>query len=87
VFAQPQERAALAAVAQSAGVRRYGLFLTAPLEVRLARVGGRSRDASDAGSEVAQMQEGYDIGRVDWIRIDAAGTPAETAAQVHLMLD
>jgi len=87
VFARPEERAALAAAAQSAGVRLQGLFLTAPLEVRLARVGGRSRDASDAGGEVAQAQEGYDIGRVDWIRIDAAGTPADTAAQVHLTLD
>src|SRR5579871_3220269 len=52
------------------------------LEVRLARVGSRTRDASDAGREVAQAQEGYDIGQVDWIRIDAAGTAADTAAQV-----
>jgi hypothetical protein len=87
VFARPEERAALAEAAQSAGVRLYGLFLTAPLEVRLARVGGRSRDASDAGSEVALAQEGYDIGPIDWIRIDAAGTPADTAAQVHLRPD
>lgn len=87
VFAQPRERAALEAAARSAGMRLYGLFLTAPLEVRLARVGGRTRDASDAGSNVAQAQEGYDIGQVDWMRIDAAGTAADTAAQVHLMLD
>jgi hypothetical protein len=87
VFAQPAERAALAEAARSAGVRLHGLFLTAPLEVRLARVGGRTRDASDAGSEVAQAQEAYDTGQLDWMRIDAAGTPADTAAQVHLMLD
>jgi len=87
VFARPQERAAVEEVARSADVRLHGLFLTAPLEVRLARVGSRTRDASDAGREVAQAQEGYDIGQVDWIRIDAAGTAADTAAQVHLMLD
>lgn len=87
VFARPQERAALEAAARSAGVRLYGLFLTAPLEVRLARVGGRTRDASDAGGEVALSQEGHDIGQVDWIRIDATGVAADTAAQVHLMLD
>ena len=87
VFARPAERAALAAAAPSADVRLHGFFLTAPLEVRLARVGGRTRDASDAAGEVAQAQEGYDIGHLDWIRIDAAGTAAETAAQVHLMLD
>lgn len=86
VFAQPQERAALAAAAQAAGSRLRGLFLTAPVETRLARVGGRFHDASDAGREVAQAQEAYDLGQFDWIRIDAAGTPSDTAAQARAAL-
>lgn len=87
VFAKAQERDALAAVAQSAGLRLHGLFLTAPLETRLARVGGRTRDASDADRKVAQMQEGYDLRALDWPRIDASGTVAETAARARVMLD
>jgi uncharacterized protein len=86
VFARPAERAALAAMAQSTGIRLHGLFLTAPLEIRLARVGGRSRDASDADREVAQAQEAYDTGQRDWTPIDAAGTLSDTAARARAML-
>jgi uncharacterized protein len=86
VFARPAERAALAAAAQSAGNRLHGLFLTAPLETRLARVGGRTHDASDADREVAQAQEAYELGQLDWIRIDAAGTPSDTLARARAAL-
>ena len=87
VFAKPDERAALAAVAQSAGLRLHGLFLTAPLEVRLARVDGRTDDASDADREVAQAQQAYDLGVLDWPRVDASGTVADTAAKARAVLD
>src|SRR6202034_4878655 len=40
VFAQPQERVAIAAAGKPAGVRLRGVFLTADLATRLAR-GGR----------------------------------------------
>ncbi len=86
VFARPQERAALAEAARSAGSRLHGLFLTAPLETRLARVGGRTHDASDADREVAQAQEAYGLGRLDWVRIDAAGTASDTATQARAAL-
>ncbi len=86
VFARPQERAALEEAARSAGSRLHGLFLTAPLAVRLARVGGRSRDASDADAAVAQAQEAYDTGQLDWVRIDAAGTLADIAARARAVL-
>jgi uncharacterized protein len=86
VFARPAERAALAAAARSAGSRLHGLFLTAPLDIRLARVGGRSRDASDADRAVAATQETYELGQLDWTRIDASGTVADTAARARTML-
>jgi predicted kinase len=86
VFAKAEERAALAAMARSAGLRLHGLFLTAPLETRLARVGGRTHDASDADRKVAQMQEGYDLGALDWPQVDASGTVAETAARARALL-
>ena len=87
VFAQPAERAALAATASAAGVPLQGLFLTADLRARLARVGARRRDASDATENVAQSQENYDLGRLDWRQIDASGSPAETAARARAALD
>jgi len=87
VFAQPHERASFAAAAKSVDIRLHGLFLTADLATRLARVGTRVPDASDADQAVARTQERYDLGAVDWTPIDAGGTAAETLTKVLAMLD
>ena len=78
VFARPAERMLAEASAAVLGVPFHGLFLEAPLATRLARVGGRSRDASDADAAVARAQESYDLGALTWTRIDASGTPEDT---------
>lgn len=83
VFARPGEREAVAAVARDRGVRFHGLFLTADLATRIARVGGRSGDASDADADVARRQESYAIGALDWTAIDASGSPAETLGRAR----
>src|SRR5262249_5109652 len=85
VFARPDERAAIAAVA-AAEVGLHGLFLTADLDIRLARVGGRSGDASDAGVSVAREQEDYALGDLEWTVIDASGAPADTLARAKSAL-
>ncbi len=87
VFARQEERKAMADAAKSADVRLQGLFLTANLRTRLGRVGTRTGDASDAGQEVAQTQESYDLGRLDWRQIDASGSVEETAARARAALD
>ena len=58
----PEERAAVAAISD----RFHGLFLTADLATRVARVGSRRHDASDADAKVAREQEAYDLGTLDW---------------------
>jgi uncharacterized protein len=87
VFARQSERESVASAAQSSDVRLQGLFLTANLPVRLERVGARHADASDAGPDVAQAQENYDLGSLDWRRVDASGTVAQTAARARAALD
>jgi predicted kinase len=87
VFAQPQERGDLAKVAKAVNVRLQGLFLTASLETRLARVSARSSDASDADEAVARAQECYDLGPIDWTPIDASGTVEETLSRTQAVLD
>jgi aminoglycoside phosphotransferase family enzyme/predicted kinase len=87
VFAQAQERTALAAAAKAAKLPLRGLFLTADLATRLARVGARVHDASDADEKVARTQESYDLGPLDWTQIDASGTPEDTLSRALAALD
>jgi len=86
VFADSSERAGLEAMAKSADIPLHGLFLTAPLDTRIARADSRTRDASDADASVARAQEGYDVGPLQWTAIDASGTPAETLARARSAL-
>ena len=81
VFAREQERAAIAAAAKSAETSLRGLFLITNLKTRLDRVGRRAGDASDADAAVAQAQDSYQVGALDWTPIDASGTAAETLAR------
>ena len=84
VFALPVERSEIAKSAN--GAEFHGLFLTASLEARLARIGERARDASDADADVARKQEQFDLGRIVWSKVDASGTPEETLLRAEGML-
>jgi predicted kinase len=86
VFARPEERAAITDMARSNGFAFRGLFLTADLATRIARVGGRTGDASDAGAAVVRSQEAYDLGDLDWARVDASGSPEQTLANARKAL-
>jgi aminoglycoside phosphotransferase family enzyme/predicted kinase len=82
VFADPAERAAIRAAASGTGTEFRGLFLVAPLPIRLARIGARAPDASDADAAVARQQEDYRLGKMDFTEVDASGTLDETRARV-----
>jgi hypothetical protein len=86
VFARPQERDALAEVAKATKIPLQGLFLTADLATRMARVGGRANDASDADAAVAAAQERYDLGPLTWAKIDASGTPVDSLERAQRAL-
>jgi uncharacterized protein len=86
VFARPQEREMAETTAALLGVAFHGFFLEVPLATRLARVGARDRDASDADAAVVHAQESHDLGPLTWRRIDAAGSPADTLRQALAQL-
>jgi aminoglycoside phosphotransferase family enzyme/predicted kinase len=84
VLAQPGERADIAKAAGSANFA--GLFLTADLKSRLDRVGARTSDASDANAAIVQDQEKFELGRINWAKVDASGTPEETIIRAKVAL-
>jgi aminoglycoside phosphotransferase family enzyme/predicted kinase len=86
VFARPGERELAKVSAAVLRVPFHGLFLEAPLASRLARVGGRSHDASDADAAVVRAQESYDLGALDWAPVDASGSPDDTLRRAQAVL-
>ncbi|MCA3559756.1 MAG: AAA family ATPase [Aestuariivirga sp.] len=83
VFARPDERAAAAELARRTRAHFAGVWLDAPRETLAARVAARSGDASDATAEVVDAQLRYDLGPMDWPRVDAGGTAAQTLLRLR----
>jgi aminoglycoside phosphotransferase family enzyme/predicted kinase len=84
VSLREDERRAFADVAADAGVPFTGLWLDAPAERMMARVGARRGDASDASPAVVAQQMEHGPGALDWIRIDAGGALDATLAAARL---
>ncbi|MCP5433782.1 MAG: AAA family ATPase [Alphaproteobacteria bacterium] len=81
-FREDEARARIAAVSPTFA----GLWLHAPLEVRLARVAGRVADASDATPEVAARQSEPDGLGPGWTRLPADGSPRATLERACAVL-
>ncbi len=73
VFAKPEERDAIAAVAVTTGVPFHGLWLTAPPDIAARRIRDRKPDASDATPDLRHRQQNYDLGVLTWPIIDSSG--------------
>ena len=78
VFAKPGQRRAIARVAERAGVPFQGLWLEAPRRVLEQRVRERTRNPSDATPEVIGKQLRYDLGPMEWARVDSSGAREQT---------
>ena len=78
VFATPKHRRAIAEVAKNEGVPFAGLWLEAPAEVMRRRIARRLRNISDADAEVLERQLAYDLGPIEWRRLDSSGPREET---------
>lgn len=86
VFGRPEERAAIEATAEAAGLPFDGLWLEAPPRVLEARVESRYADASDADAAVVRRQFERPTGTIAWQRIDAGGEARRTEAAARKAL-
>ena len=80
VFARPDQRDAIEAVARRAGVPFDGLWLEAPPELSAERIAKRRANVSDATPAVLEQQRGYDLGEIGWRRINTGGPKDEVLA-------
>ncbi len=82
VSARRAERAAMRDLAQRLGVPFNGIWLEGANNILRQRIGARQKDASDATAAVLDHQLGYDLGTMDWARVDAGRPLAGVAADV-----
>ena len=87
VFARPGERARAEAIARAAYVPFHGLWLEAPVDILRARIGARVGDPSDATAAVLDRQLDYDLGAIEWTRVDVSGTDADVIAAARRALE
>ncbi|MGD0642375.1 MAG: AAA family ATPase [Roseiarcus sp.] len=73
VLAHARERQAAARLADDLGVPFVGLWLEAPLALRLKRVGVRARDASDADARIVAAQMAAPLAEDGWSALETAG--------------
>ncbi|MFD1379849.1 bifunctional aminoglycoside phosphotransferase/ATP-binding protein [Fodinicurvata halophila] len=89
VWAKPEERGQLEALARDCGAAFRGLWLEAPRETLEARIEGRRNDSSDATVSVLEHQLTHETGEIAWPRLDT-GNGAEAVlarAQERLGLE
>ncbi len=82
VHALPEERSGIERAARASAVPFDGLWLEAPLALRIGRVEERSHDASDATADYVRRQANTDVGDLSWQRIEATGSPASVVHRV-----
>lgn len=86
VFARPEQRAAIEAVARDAALPFAGFWLEVAPEIAAARILARRPDVSDATPEVLSRQLAYPLGRIDWTRIDSGQDKPATLAAARASL-
>ncbi len=87
LFHDPKQRIAIETLAREEGVAFKGLWVDAPLDVRIERVASRKRNPSDVKSaDELRRQLDIDVGSVTWDKIDTSGDRMATLTRVRTLL-
>jgi predicted kinase len=78
VFARGEQREAIEQVGRRLGIPFDGLWLESSPEIMRQRIEKRRNNASDATVDVLDQQLTYDLGPLDWSRLNSSGSKAET---------
>lgn len=86
VFARPAERMRIEAAAEAANVPFHGFWLDAPAALLRERVASRTGGPSDATLTVLEAQLSYDLGPIEWTRLDASSRPEALAEKIAVVV-
>ena len=87
LFHKPEQRRAVETLAREMNVEFKGIWVDAPLEVRIERVTQRKRNPSDVRTaEELKKQLDIDVGPVTWDKIDTSGDRMTTLTRVRTLL-
>lgn len=75
VHGSAANRGRVEAIATAARVPFTGIWLDAPDDILVARVGRRRGDPSDADASVVRRQRAREMGTIGWHRLDASNDP------------
>jgi aminoglycoside phosphotransferase family enzyme/gluconate kinase len=84
-FIHEAGRQRLEQIAAEQNVPFLGIWLEAPPDVLIERVGKRRGDASDANAAVVRHQTDEDCGAITWHRLDARTTPGALADEIETL--
>lgn len=86
VFASPVHRSAAEQIAKDLNIEFQGIWVDASDEVRLVRIQNRKNNVSDVTPAIALQQSSYDLGVMNWFKVDSRGEKHITVktAQNHL---
>lgn len=86
VFARPQDRQQVRALAEDLNVPFSGIWLTAPERTLIERVTARVNDISDASPQIVRRQLSVSPGTMDWHEVDASANLATTVTRARRCL-
>ncbi|MDA8637090.1 AAA family ATPase [Rhodospirillales bacterium] len=86
VFASPAHRSAAEQIAKELGIEFQGIWVDASDEIRLARIQKRQNNVSDVTPEIALQQSNYDLGEMNWIKVDSSGEKHKTVKSAQTVL-